>query len=148
MRQSFIIFSFFISFASFGQTPHLKGIINLDIPKGLITCQFTFSNTSPKGSYTILLNSGFNLKYFQQGDKLLDNTIKDNSGKKEYELYSRAEDKEALKSVEGVTIFYTEAFPTNTNDSVTGDDMGSQSPVRQRQVLLYTIKSVFKQIPA
>ena len=61
-------------------------------------------------------------------------------------MYSRAEDTEALKSVESVTIFYTRAFPTYTNDSVTGDDMGSQSPVRQRQALHFTIKSVFKQI--
>lgn len=141
MRQSFIFFSFFISLVAFGQTPHLKGTMNLDIPKGLITCQFTFSNTSANGSYTILLNSGFNLKYFKHGDKLLDNTTKDNSGKKEYELYSSAEDTVALKSVEGVSIFYTGAFPTYTTDSITGDDMGVIAI--KNNILRATVQSVF-----
>ena len=141
MRQTFLIVSLLISLISWGQTPHLQGTMNLDIPKGLITCQFTFSNTSSKSSYTILLNSGFNLKYFKQGDKLLDNTTKDNSGKKEYELYSSAEDTVALKSVEGVTIFYTGAFPTYTTDSITGDDMGVIAI--KNNILRATVQSVF-----
>jgi hypothetical protein len=141
MRQSFLICYLLISLASFGQTPHLQGTMNLDIPKGLITCEFKFSNTSTKGSYTILLNSGFNLKYFKQVDKLLDNTTKDNSGKKEYELYSSAEDTVALKSVEGVSIFYTGAFPTYTTDSITGDDMGVIAI--KNNILRATVQSVF-----
>lgn len=141
MRQSFLICYLLISLASFGQTPHLQGTMNLDIPKGLITCEFEFTNTSKKGSYTILLNSGFNLKYFKQGDKLLDNTTKDNSGKKEYELYSSAEDTVALKSVEGVRIFYTGAFPTYTTDSITGDDMGVIAI--KNNILRATVQSVF-----
>ena len=141
MRQTFLIVSLLISLISWGQTPHLQGTMNLDIPKGLITCQFTFSNTSSKSSYTILLNSGFNLKYFKQGDKLLDNTTKDNSGKKEYELYSSAEDTVALKSVEGVTIFYIGAFPAYTTDSITGDDMGAIAI--KNNILRATVQSVF-----
>lgn len=141
MKQSFFICYLFISLASFGQSPHLQGTINLDIPKGLITCEFKFFNTSTQGSYTILLNSGFNLKYFKQGDQLLDNTTKYNSGKKEYELYSSAEDTVALKSVEGVSIFYTGAFPTYTKDSVTGDDMGVIAI--KNNILRATVQSVF-----
>jgi len=141
MRQSFLICYLLISLASFGQAPHLQGTMNLDIPKGLITCEFKFSNTSTKGSYTILLNSGFNLKYFKQGDKLLDNTTKNNSGKKEYELYSSAEDTVALKSVEAISIFYTGAFPTYTTDCVTGDDMGVIAI--KNNILRATVQSVF-----
>jgi hypothetical protein len=141
MRKISLLFYFFISLASFGQVPHLQGTMNLDIPRGLITCQLKFSNTSTKGSFTILLNSGFNLKYFKEGDKLLDNTSKDNSGKKEYELYSSAEDTVALKSVEGISIFYTGAFPTYTTDSVTGDDMGVIAI--KNNILRATFQSVF-----
>ncbi len=141
MRKMLLLFYLFISLSSFGQTPHLKGIMNLDIQRGLVSCEFKFSNTSPKDSYTILLNSGFNLKYFKQGDKLLDNTTKDNFGRKEYELYSSAEDTVALKSVEGVSIFYTGAFPTYTIDSVTGDDMGVIAI--KNNILRATVQSVF-----
>jgi hypothetical protein len=143
MRQSFLICYLLIPFASFAQTqsPHLQGTMNIDIPKGLITCELKFSNIPTKGSYSILLNSGFNLKYFKQGNKLLDNTTKDNSGKKEYELYSSAEDTVPLKSVEGITIFYTGAFPTYTTDSVTGDDMGVIAI--KNNILRATVQSVF-----
>jgi hypothetical protein len=141
MRKFFLFFYFFISLASFGQTPHLKGTMNLDIQKGWISCEFTFSNTSAKSSYTILLNSGFNLKYFKQGNKLLDNTTQYSSGRKEYELYSSAEDTVALKSVEGVSIFYTGAFPTYTTDSITGDDMGVIAI--KNNILRATVQSVF-----
>ena len=141
MKSLCLFCSFCISLTVFGQTPHLQGTINLDIPKGLISCELKFSNTASNGSYTILLNSGFNLKYFKKGNNLLDNTTKDNSGKKEYELYSSAEDTVALKSVEGVSIFYTGAFPTYTKDSVTSDDMGVIAI--KNNILRATVQSVF-----
>ena len=119
----------------------MQGTINLDIPKGLISCELKFSNTVLNGSYTVLLNSGFNLKYFKKGNSLLDNTTKDNSGKKEYELYLSAEDTVALKSVEGVSIYYTGAFPTYTEDSVTSDDMGVIAI--KNNILRATVQSVF-----
>jgi hypothetical protein len=131
----------FFCCTAYTQIPHLKGTLYLDIPRGFITCEFQFSNTAAKGNYTVLLNSGFNLKYFKQGDKLLDNTTKDSYGKKEYELYTSAEDTVPLKSVEGVSIFYTGAFPTYTTDSITGDDMGVIAI--KNNILRATVQSVF-----
>ena len=81
MKKTFFTCYLFISITTFSQTAHLQGTINLDIPKGLISCELKFSNTALTGSYTVLLNSGFNLKYFKKGNSLLDNTTKDNSGK-------------------------------------------------------------------
>ena len=141
MKKTFFTCYLFISIATFSQTAHLQGTINLDIPKGLISCELKFSNTTLNGSYTVLLNSGFNLKYFKKGNSLLDNTTKDNSGKKEYELYFSAEDTVALKSVEGVSIYYTGAFPTYTEDSVTSDDMGVIAI--KNNILRATVQSVF-----
>lgn len=141
MRISFLICYLFISLSSFGQAPHLKGTIYLDIPKGLVTCELTFSNTSGRDSYGVLLNSGFNLKYFKKGDKVLSSVAKDNSGLKEYDLYLREGDFKALNSVEGVSIFYTGAFPTYTTDSVASDDMGVIAI--KNNILRATVQSVF-----
>jgi len=113
----------------------------LDIPKGLVTCEFEFSNILTNGSYAVLLNSGFNLKYFKKGDKVLAHTTKDNSGIKEYELYLRTDDSVALKSVEGVSVFYTGAFPTYTTDSAISDDMGVIAI--KNNILRATVQSVF-----
>lgn len=141
MRILLSICCIFISLLSFGQAPHLKGTIYLDIPKGLVTCEFKFTNTSMKDSYTVLLNSGFNLKYFKKDDTVLSTIIKDNSGLKEYDLYLREGDPVALKSIEGVSIFYTGAFPTYTTDSVTSDDMGVIAI--KNNILRATVQSVF-----
>ena len=69
MKKSFLICCLFISIISYGQTPHLQGTINLDIPKGLISCELKFSNTALNGSYTVLLNSGFNIKAHQKNSR-------------------------------------------------------------------------------
>ncbi|WP_017257506.1 hypothetical protein [Pedobacter arcticus] len=94
-----------------------------------------------KDSYTVLLNSGFNLKYFKKDDTVLSTITKDNSGLKEYDLYLREGDSVALKSIEGVSIFYTGAFPTYTTDSVTSDDMGVIAI--KNNILRATVQSVF-----
>ena len=112
----------------FSQTPHLDGTIDLDIENGLVKCVFKFSNIPKNGSYSVLLNRGFNVKYFKLDNQVLDVARKSNYNSIEYDIY-KANSSDAdlpLANIENIEVEYSGAFPvftgTEKND---GDDMGN-----------------------
>ena len=112
----------------YSQSPHLEGTINLDIEKGLVYCIFKFSKIDNKGSFSVLLNRGFNVKYFKLDNQVLDVARKSNFNTIEYDIY-KANSTDAdlpFTSVENIEVEYNGAFPvfkeTERND---GDDMGN-----------------------
>jgi hypothetical protein len=128
MKKHQAIIILFLSNFIFSQTPHLEGIINLDIEKGLVHCAFKFSKIDKKGSYSVLINRGFNVKYFKLNNQVLDAGRKPSYNSIEYDIY-KANSSDAdlpLTSLENIEVEYTGAFPvftgTETND---GDDMGN-----------------------
>jgi len=124
MKKRFLCIYLFLAVTAFGQTPHLQGSIYLDIPQGLITCNFKITNTSAKGAYSISINRGFNLKYYKLDDKILSQAPKVNFNTIDYDLYL-PNDSLPLKSVENVSVAYSGAFPVfHGLDSTDSDDMG------------------------
>ena len=111
-----------------GQTPHLEGKIDLDIEKGLVHCVFKFSKIDKNGSYSVLLNRGFNVKYFKLNNQVLDVARKSNYNSIEYDIY-RANSTDTdlpLTSVENISVEYNGAFPIYLgNERNDGDDMGN-----------------------
>jgi hypothetical protein len=139
-RALLYIFTFF-SITSFGQSPHLQGTIDLDISKGFVGCHFKITKTPQKGSYSIFLNKGFNLKYFKTNGKILNVESKGNAETIEYNLYA-VNDTLRLRSLEDITVDYVGAFPTfSRNDSTTSDDMGVIAI--KNHILRATVQSVF-----
>jgi hypothetical protein len=110
------------------QTPHLEGTINLDIDQGLVHCVFKFSKIDKNGSYSVLLNRGFNVKYFKLNNQVLDAARKPSYNSIDYDIYkTNSSDSDLpLTSVENIEVEYSGAFPvfkdTENND---GDDMGN-----------------------
>ncbi|TRX04266.1 hypothetical protein [Flavobacterium gawalongense] len=87
MKKHLLLIIIFISNFIFSQTPHLERTINLDIEKGLVTCVFKISNIDRNNSYSILLNRGFNVKYFKLNNQVLDAGRKPNYNSIEYDIY-------------------------------------------------------------
>ena len=118
---------FFLNYVV-GQTPHLEGKIDLDIEKGLVHCVFKFSKIDKNGSYSVLLNRGFNVKYFELNNQVLDAARKSNYNSIEYDIY-RANSTDTdlpLTSVENISVEYNGAFPIYLgNERNDGDDMGN-----------------------
>ncbi len=128
MKRYLILISIFLSNFIFSQSPHLEGTINLDIEKGLVNCTFKFSNIDKKGSYSILLNRGFNVKYFKLNNQVLDAGRKPSYNSIEYDIYkANSSDSDLpLTSMENIEVEYSGAFPVfKPNETNDGDDMGN-----------------------
>lgn len=128
MRQLSILFAIFFSNFIFSQTPHLEGTINLDIEKGLVHCVFKFSKIDKKGSFSVLLNRGFNVKYFKLDNQVLDAARISNYNSIQYDIYkaNSTDTDSPLTSVENIIVEYNGAFPVyKTNEKNDGDDMGN-----------------------
>jgi hypothetical protein len=144
MRKIIFILLINFSLSLFGQSPHLKGNINLDIEKGLVTCHFKITNTSPNASFSVSLNRGFNLKNFTLNNEILDISPKINYNTIEYDLFAlnSSEDALPLNSIENIEVDYTGAFPIFEKSQITSsDDMGVIAI--KNNILRATAQSVF-----
>ena len=128
MKKYLILLVLFCCEIIYSQTPHLEGIINLDIKKGLVHCTFKFSKIENNKSFSVLLNRAFNVKYFKLKNQVLDISRKPNYNSVEYDIY-RANSTDSdlpLTSLDNIEVEYNGAFPifkgTERND---GDDMGN-----------------------
>lgn len=128
MKKYLFLLTLFFCGIIYSQTPHLEGTINLDIEKGLVHCTFTFSKIENNKSFSVLLNRGFNVKYFKLNNQVLDVARKPNYNSIEYDIYrtNSTESDLPLTSLENIEVEYYGAFPifkgTEKND---GDDMGN-----------------------
>lgn len=50
------------------QFPHIIGTVKLSVQKGIIECDLEISNIPKISGYSILLNTGLNIKYFRNSD--------------------------------------------------------------------------------
>ena len=118
--------------------------MDLDIEKGSVNCIFKFTKISEKGSYSVFLNRGFNVKYYKLDNQVLDagKNFKNNSI--EYDIY-RANSTDSdlpLTNLENIEVTYSGGFPVfNGTERNDGDDMGNIAI--KDNILRATIQSNF-----
>jgi hypothetical protein len=106
MKIKLLLMLLFFSKITFSQTLHLIGVINLDIEKGSVHCIFKFINNDKNGSYSILFNRGYNVKYFKLNNQVLDAARKSIYNSIEYDIYkaNSSGDDLPLTSVENIEV--------------------------------------------
>ena len=128
MKKILLYLTLFFCGTIYSQTPHLEGTINLDIEKGLVHCNFKLSKIENNKSFSVLINRGFNVKYFKLNNQVLDVARKPNYNSVEYDIY-RANSIDSdlpLTSLENIEVEYNGAFPVfNGTERNDGDDMGN-----------------------
>ncbi|GGI24693.1 M1 family aminopeptidase [Pedobacter mendelii] len=101
-----------------GQTPHLKGNVDVAMATGQITCDFVLSNIPDLGKdYQILLNKGFNIKAIKDSENKTLSYGGFYNGKMRGEglIYVPEKGKDTLTNPKQLHIIYTGAFPIYTD---------------------------------
>ncbi|MFL5765227.1 MAG: hypothetical protein ACJ77K_14890 [Bacteroidia bacterium] len=109
------IFILMFSLSGASQTPHISGTVRLDISKGLFQCDLEISDLPRISGYSVLLNSGFNIKYFRNtGDTknyYFERYYNDKQSFEAFQYYFPSNDRRSRFLPDAFRISYTGAFP-------------------------------------